>query len=80
MSSSTANPLFDAMHAATDAAQNFSVGENGMLQYNERGLTSSKDPIAKAEAALVALSVALVRADTGAGKKKGGKGGFGQKF
>ena len=72
MSGSTVNPLFDAMHAATDAAQNFSVGENGMLQYNETGLTSSKSPIAKAEAALVALSVALVRADSGK-SRKGGK-------
>lgn len=74
MSGSTVNPLFDAFQTARDAAQNYSVGENGMLQYNEEGLTSSKDPIDKAEALLVALSVALVRGETNNKIKRGGRG------
>ena len=68
------NPLLDTYNAAAVEALNYSVGENGMLQYNASGLTSSQDPIKLAQAALSALSVALVRGDDAGNPKKGKRG------
>ena len=67
---SSANPLFAEYERASQAALDYSVGENGLLQYNSSGLTDSNDPVKKAEAAITALSVVLVRGDGKGNPKK----------
>ena len=68
------NPLFATYEQAVQESSNYSVGENGMLQFNAGGLSSSQDPIKQAEAAISALSVALVRGDKSGNPSKGKRG------
>ena len=74
MATAANNPLFSKYEETVQEANNFSIGENGMVQFNEGGLTSSADQIKQAQAALSALSVALVRGNSTGNPKKGKRG------
>ena len=74
MATAANNPLFSKYEETVQEANNFSIGENGMVQFNEGGLTSSMDQIKQAQAALSALSVALVRGNSTGNPKKGKRG------
>ena len=74
MTSRTDNPLISNYENAINNLADYSIGENGMVQYNSDGLTSSNDKVKRAEAALSALSVQLVRGDKTGNPKMGKRG------
>lgn len=74
MATTTKNPLFSKYEETLEKVNGYSIGENGMLQLNENGLTSSNDKIDIAKARLTALSVSLVRGNSTGNPKRGKRG------
>lgn len=74
MATTTKNPLFSKYEETIEKVNGYSIGENGMLQFNENGLTSSNDKIDIARAKLTALSVSLVRGNSTGNPKSGNRG------